>query len=59
MKKVFLSMAVLFLMGLFISTQAQTQSGTFFFDSSTEHYTLDKNEGKRIVEKEAQKNFLF
>ncbi|MBZ0179180.1 MAG: H-type lectin domain-containing protein [Melioribacteraceae bacterium] len=54
MKKVWLTGIVLLMLGLFLNAQAQpqVQSGGYFFDANTKHFTLDKNEGKRTVELE-------
>jgi len=40
-----------FVMCLLLNAQ-QVRSGDFFFDKSTPNYTLDKNQGMRIVERE-------
>jgi hypothetical protein len=50
MKKIFLTSGVLLLLGLFITSQAQTQSGGFYFHKGNADFTLNTNEGKRNVE---------
>ena len=49
------------LLFLFVITtlHAQVQSGTFFFDKSSQNYTLGNNEGKRTVEYEVSFNKPF
>lgn len=49
MKKIFF--VTILIISVAINAQ-QVQSGDFFFDKSTPSYTLDKNSGMRIVERE-------
>lgn len=49
MKKIFYFSAAIILLSLNINLSAQIQGGSFFVDSSTKNFTLNKNEGKREV----------
>lgn len=52
-------LSVLLLLFVVTATQAQVQSGTYFFDKSSQGYTLGDNEGKRTVEYEVNFNKPF
>ena len=59
MKKVLSIVSVLLIMGLFVSVQAQVQSGSFHFDQSSTEYSLHKGDGNRTVEVEVKFNKPF
>ena len=53
MKKIILIAAVFIFASSYCFAQSQIQSGSFFYSASeSKAYTLDKNEGKRLVEYE-------
>lgn len=49
MKRFILTIIFLFALSFSTNITAQIQGGTFFIDSNTKSYTLNKNEGKREV----------
>lgn len=57
-KTLFISAAFLFLISI-VDLSAQVQGGSFFVDSSTKNFTLNKNEGKREVYVEVNFNKPF
>ncbi|KUO61015.1 MAG: H-type lectin domain-containing protein [Ignavibacteriaceae bacterium] len=59
MRKLVLTIALFFAVGYFSQVLAQTQSGSFFFNQESKGFTLDKNEGKRVVEYEINFNKPF
>ncbi len=50
MKKLFASLVLFLFLGLFISANAQSQSGSYYFDTNTPNYTLHDKDGKRTVD---------
>jgi hypothetical protein len=59
MKKVINVLLACFIFGFFAALNAQVLSGSFHFDGSTPEYTLNKNEGNRIVDIEVRFNKAF
>ncbi len=52
MKKLFFVLAVLLFIGTNAYAQSAVQSGNFFYSKDSKNYTLNTNQGKRIVEYE-------
>ena len=54
MKNFFAIFTCVFVLSFLMQAQAQTQMGTFYFDTNSEGYALNKNEGTRTVEMEVR-----